>query len=86
MNDDETLVICARVNQLPDPVKGSMVEKCLDCHEEVWISPNAVFAAGATSKAVCIPCAMKRMEKTKEPVKIMPLSDAQVKEMKEHMQ
>ena len=55
-----SLVVCVKAVNLADPVPGSVTEKCVDCHEDVWISKATAESAG-DAPPICMECMAARL-------------------------
>ncbi len=83
------LVICGKVENVLTPANGSIIEKCVDCKIDVWVSPSTLVRASADGisqeniKPYCIDCAEKEINKFPEhEVAFLPITSQQMKEIK----
>lgn len=57
----DAIVLCMRVADCPDPVPGSVTERCQGgCGEDVWISKATSESVG-TAPAWCSVCVMTKL-------------------------
>lgn len=68
MDDDKVYICCSRVSEPPARlVEGSSKDICSVCQSEVWISPATKKTKEERQGIIlCIPCAVKKAEETKE--------------------
>ncbi len=61
-NEEMDILICARTEDAPDVLKGSIWDKCRECKSSIWISLSGQRAMKQNKKLVpfCIACAYKK--------------------------
>jgi hypothetical protein len=57
--DEPTMFIAMRVDELPTPYVPSINWTCVVCRATVWVSKELVTAAFAADDIVCCKCAME---------------------------
>src|SRR4051812_20363095 len=60
--DEPTMFIAMRVDELPTPYVPSIHWTCVVCRAVVWVSKNLVKEAFAADDIVCSKCAMALLE------------------------
>lgn len=82
MDDDKVYICCSRVDDPPiHLVEGSTKEVCSVCQSEVWISPATKQTKEERQGIIlCIPCAVKKAEASKE-VNTIEISEGQKAEI-----
>lgn len=60
--EDIDILVCARTQNNPDILKGSIWDKCRECGATIWISLSGQRALKQSQKLVpfCIECAAKK--------------------------
>lgn len=56
MNVDDNVLVCMRVKDRPEPVKGSMHARCSFCDEDIWLGPQSFITTPAQTPLVCLAC------------------------------
>lgn len=56
MRVDDNVLICMRVIDRPEPVKGSKHARCSFCDADIWIGPQSYITAPAQTPLVCMHC------------------------------
>ena len=61
-NEEMDILICARTEDAPDVLKGSIWDKCHECQSSIWISLSGQRALNQNKKLVpfCIACAYEK--------------------------
>lgn len=86
---EESVILCARVSDTPDPVVGSVVTTCHGCQEAVWLSAATLERVGEEKglgfavKMFCFGCLIKLPGV--ETAEIQAISNDQAQEMLEHL-
>lgn len=80
---DEGL-ICSPVAGAGNVIPGSIIARCEECGQEVWLAPSGQrIVAEEAPTLLCIPCGMKAIAADPEP-EIVPLNQEQRDEIAEY--
>lgn len=60
-------LICARVVDLKTPADGSVVNRCVDCGQDIWVDPRSVGKVvehhGVGPILICLDCAEDEIDR-----------------------
>ncbi len=61
MPEHEDVIVCMRVEDMPNPIKGSFTRVCMDCESKVWISKATARIKDSTITVdiICMRCAIE---------------------------
>lgn len=82
---DNGLIVCSRVKGNGKPfIKGSVVKRCCDCDNDVYVSPASIVKLNNNKKIklICLECAAKFK---KEDYEILPIDSSQKEELRREM-
>lgn len=78
---EESVLLCSPVDDQPTPVEGSVRHRA-GCGHNVWVSPSGLglILDGEIDRIVCAPCAARSILAGND-IEIMPLTEAQIREV-----
>lgn len=76
-DDDESVLVCERVLDMPIPPLLSSIGRCSECPARVWVAQSS---PKARSRTLCMPCARKIMAADPS-LKFERLTDEQVRDI-----
>lgn len=83
MTENESVLVCMRVDGFCVVYPGSVKDRCNVCHAEVWVAPSgqAGIATGQVTKTMCIPCVVIRVrEDPPQSVGLLPKTAQEVRQ------
>jgi hypothetical protein len=84
MAEDDSYLMCMRVADLTVAVPGSTKKRCSACARPVWVSPASLdLSRKRHIPLLCIPCAEERAAKDEDGMVIQPLTEEQIKEIRD---
>jgi hypothetical protein len=84
MAEDDSYLVCLRVEDLKVAVPGSTKKRCSACGRQVWVSPASLdLSRTKRVPLLCMPCAEERAANDEEGVVIQPLTAEQIKEIRD---
>ena len=56
MRVDDNVLLCVRVIDRPEPIKGSKHGRCAFCDADIWIGPYSLVLTTPHTPLVCLHC------------------------------
>lgn len=78
-------LLCCAVKDGPATIRGSVVNYCWFCAEQVWTTPASLRTAGPDVTICCIPCGTGVAESHSD-ARLQPPSSDQLRELREERQ
>jgi len=86
MSKDERTIVGMAVADMPDePIQGSIIVECLECHGPTWLAPTGQAMLPKASSVICTRCALRWIKEHPEEIHGIEMAPGAMRELNDQL-